>query len=58
MVAIGLSKQRTLDADPKEIQQISFDGSLDRPRITTIFFIIEEPKETILNFSDGTVKVL
>ena len=58
MAAIGLSKQRTLDADPKEIQQISIDGNLDRPRSTTIFFIIEEPKETILNFSEGTVKVL
>ena len=58
MIAIDLSKQQALDADPKAIQQISFAANLDRERNTTIFFIIEEAKETILDFLQGTVKVL
>ena len=58
MIAIDLSKQQALDADPKAIQQINFIENLDREGNTTIFFIIEEVKETILDFSQGTVKVL
>ena len=58
MISIDLSKQQTLDADPRAIQQINFPVNLDRPRNTTIFFIIEEAKETVLEFSQGTVKVL
>ena len=58
LIAIDLSKQQALDADPKEIQQISFTGNLGRNTNTTMFFIIEEVKETILDFSQGTVKVL
>ena len=29
MIAIGLSKQHALDADPRAIQQINFTGNLD-----------------------------
>ena len=58
MIAIDLSKQQALDADPKEIQQINFTANLDRDGSTTIFFIIEEARETILDFLQGTVKVL
>ena len=58
MIAIDLSRQNELDADPRAIQQINFTANLDRPGNTTIFFIIEEAKETILEFSQGTVKVL
>ena len=58
LIAIDLSKQQKLDADPKTIQQINFTGNLDRGEGSTIFFIIEEAKETILEFSNGTVKVL
>ena len=39
-------------------QQINFTVNLDRTENTTLFFITEEAKETILNFSKGTVKVL
>ena len=46
MIAIDLSKQPTVYADPKLIQQINFTGSLDLAGNTTIFFIIEEAKET------------
>ena len=58
MIAIDLSKQQVLDADPRSIQQISFTANLDRAGNTTILFTIEEAKETVLDFSQGIVKVL
>ena len=58
MTAMDLSKQQALDADPRAIQQINFAASLDRAGNTRIYFILEEAKETILDFSQGTVKVL
>ena len=56
MIAIDLSKQQVLDADPTAIQQINFTANLDSARNTTMFFIIEEAKETVLNFLQGTLK--
>ena len=56
MIAIDLSKQQALDADSRAIQQIDFTGNLSGKNHR--FFIIEEVKETILDFSQGTVKVL
>ena len=47
MIAIDLSKQQALDANPRKIQQINFRANLDRAGNTTIFFIIEQKKETI-----------
>ena len=58
MIKIDLSRQNELDADPRAIQQINFPADLDRAGNTTIFFIIEEAKETVFEFSQGTVKVL
>ena len=58
MIAVDLSKQQALDADPRTIQQINFAANLDRAGSTRIYFILEEAKETILNFSQGTVNVL
>ena len=58
MIAIDLSKQQAFDADPKVTQQINFTGNLARHPNTTMFFITEKAKETILDFSQGTVKVL
>ena len=52
MIAVDLSKQQALDADPRAIQKINFTANLDT------YFILEEAKETILDFSQGTVKVL
>ena len=57
MIAIDLSKQQALDADPRAIQQINFTANLDRAGNTTMFFIIEEAKETVLEFLQRTVKV-
>ena len=59
MIAIGLSsKQQALDADPKAIQQINFAGNLSGKYDRLIFLITDKPKETILEFSQGTVKLL
>ena len=58
LIAIGLSKQQQLDADPKAIQQINFTGNLSKEESTTMFFIIEEAKETVLDFLKGIIKVL
>ena len=57
IIAIYLSKQQALDADPRAIQQINFTANLDRRRNTTMFFIIEKAKETFFEFSQETVKV-
>ena len=58
MIAIDLSRQQALDADPRAIQQINFTGNLDRAGNTRFYFILEEAKETIFEFSQGTAKVL
>ena len=58
MIAVDLGKQQALDADPRVIQQISFIVNLDRAVNTTMFSIIEEAKETALDFSQRTVRVL
>ena len=44
--------------DPRAIQQVNFTANLDRAGNTIIFFIIEEAKERVFEFSQGTVKVL
>ena len=46
-----------LATDPKTMQQINFTGHLDRAGNKTKFFIIKEVKETILDFSQGTVRM-
>ena len=56
-IAVDLSKQQALDADPRAIQQINFTANLDRAEDTRVYFNLEEAKETILDFSQGTVKV-
>ena len=58
MIVVDLSKQRAPDVGPKAIQQINFTANLDRAGNTRIFFIFEEAKETVLDFSQRTVKVL
>ena len=53
MIAVDLSKQQALNFDPKAIQQINFRAGNRR-----IYFILEEAKETFLDFSQGTAEVL
>ena len=57
MIAIDLSKQQVLDADLKAIQQINFTANLGRTN-TRFYFILEEAKETVFEFSKEIVKVL
>ena len=58
MIAIDLSKQQVLDADPKAIQQINFTTNLNRAGNTRFYFILEEAKEIVFEFLQGSVKVL
>ena len=55
MIAIYLSKQQALDADPKAIQQIHFTENLDGAEC---FSLSKKQKKPFLDFSQGTVKVL
>ena len=57
MIPIDLCKQQSLDVDPRAIQQINFTGNIDRAGQTPTYFIIKEAEETILEFSQGTVRV-
>ena len=57
IIAVDLSKRQALDADPKVIEQINFISNLDRADCTRFYFILEEAKETVFEFSQGIVKV-
>ena len=63
LMAIDLREQQKLDTDPKAIQQINFTGNITRAErfsllFFSMFFIIEESKEIVLDFSKGAVKIL
>ena len=58
MIAVDLSRQQALDAHPRAIQQINSTANLDRAGDTRVYFILEESKETKLNFAQDTVAVL
>ena len=55
MIAIDLSKQQELDSDRKALQENNITKNLQQQ--ATIFSIIEEVKETVLDFLQGTIKV-
>ena len=55
LVAVDLSKQKELDADPRAIQQTEFKNMLGTN--STIYWVLEKSKETILEFYKGAVKV-
>ena len=56
LIADDLSKQKALDADSRAIEQIIFTGKTDNT--IRVYYILEQSKETILEFSKGTTKVL
>ena len=58
MIAVDLSKQQALAADPTAIQQINFIANLNRAGNTRFYFILDEAKETVFEFSHRTVKDL
>ena len=56
LIVADLSKQKPWDADSRSVQQIIFTGETDNT--VRVYYILEQPKETILEFSKGTTKVL
>ena len=61
LIAVDLSKQKALDADSRAIQEIIFTGKIKATKVNTkviIYYILEQSKETTLEFSKGTTKVL
>ena len=56
LIAVDLSKQKELDPDPRTIQQIEFCGMLKTN--SQVGTVLEESKETVLEFYKGTAKVL
>ena len=56
LIAVDISKQKALDANPRVIQQIIFTGKASQNIV--IFYIVEQSKVTILQFSKGTANVL
>ena len=57
VIGIDLSKQKELDAGPRAIQQLNFTASVTEDN-TTMFYVLEKSKETVLDFSQGTVRVM
>ena len=55
LIAVDLSKQKELDPDPRAIQQIEFKYMLRTD--STIYWVLEKSKGTILEFYKGPVKV-
>ena len=60
LIAVELSKQKALDADPRAIQQIVFQGIVGGVDYTKIklYTILEQSRETVLEFYKGTAKLL
>ena len=58
VIAIDLSEKQELDTNPKAIQQINFTENLERDRNTTVSLILEDVKENISNFSQGSVSIV
>ena len=56
IIAVDLSKQKELDADPRAIQQIEFYGMLNiNSQVCTV---LKKSKETVLEFYKRTAKEL
>ena len=56
LITVDLSNQKELDADSRVIQQIEFSGMLKTN--SKVCTVLENSKETMLEFYKGTVKVL
>ena len=56
LVAADLSKQKALDTGSRAIQQIILTGKASADVV--VYYILEQSKETILQFSKGTTNVL
>ena len=59
LIVVNLSKQKALDANPRSIEQIVFQGAVggDANTKMRLYTILEISKETILQFTKATAKV-
>ena len=59
LIEVYLSKQKDLDVDPRAIQQIVFQGVVggDNKTKISLYTILEQSKETILEIAKGAAKV-
>ena len=60
LIAVDLSKQKALHVDSRAIQQIISTNKIKAAANNTrliIYYILEQSKETMLEFSKGTTKV-
>ena len=61
LIAVDLSKQKALDTDWRAIQRIIFTDQIKAAANNTrviIYYILEQSKETMLEFSKGATEVL
>ena len=60
LIAVELSKKKALDADPRAIKQRVFHGIVGGVDYTKkrLYAVLEQSKETVLEFSKGTEKLL
>ena len=56
LVAVDLSKQKALDADPRETQKMIFTGKASANIV--VYYVLEQSEETILQFCKGKTNVL
>ena len=58
LIAADLNRQKSLEADPRAIQQIIFTGKIKSTETegkrVIIYYILEQSKEIMLHFSKGT----
>ena len=61
LTAADLSKQKALDSDSRAIKLIIFTGKIKSTEENTriiVYYILEQSKETILEYAKETTKVL
>ena len=56
LIAVDLSKQKVLDADSRAIQKIIVTGKASAN--VMVYYILDQSREIILQFSKGTTNVL
>ena len=60
LIAVDLNKQKALDADPRAVEEIVFQGVVggDDNKKLRLYTILEQSKEAVLEFYKGTTKLM
>ena len=58
IIAVDLTKQQEIDADPKAIQQINFTGNLDRAEESTMFSLLKKWKKQFGFFTRNSENIV